>query len=34
VTALGARGLAESRLMRERLREGVDLRPLLSLPRG
>ncbi len=32
VTALGARGLAESRTMRERLWEGVDLRPLLSLP--
>jgi PadR family transcriptional regulator PadR len=30
VTALGARGLAESRMMRERLWEGVDLRPLLS----
>ncbi len=32
VTAPGARGLAESRTMRERLWEGVDLRPLLSLP--
>jgi PadR family transcriptional regulator, regulatory protein PadR len=32
VTALGARGLAESRTMRERLWDGVDLRPLLSLP--
>jgi len=32
VTALGARALAESRTMRERLWEGVDLRPLLSLP--
>jgi PadR family transcriptional regulator PadR len=32
VTAHGARGLAESRTMRERLWEGVDLRPLLSLP--
>ena len=32
VTASGARGLAESRTMRERLWEGVDLRPLLSLP--
>jgi PadR family transcriptional regulator, regulatory protein PadR len=30
VTALGARGLAESRMMRERLWEGVDLRPLLA----
>jgi PadR family transcriptional regulator PadR len=29
VTPPGARGLAESRLMRERLWEGVDLRPLL-----
>ena len=29
VTALGAHGLAESRLMRERLWEGVDLSPLL-----
>jgi PadR family transcriptional regulator PadR len=29
VTPLGARGLAESRIMRERLWEGVDLRPLL-----
>lgn len=29
VTTLGARGLAESRLMRERLWEGVDLRPWL-----
>src|SRR5215210_6181700 len=34
VTASGARGLAESRTMRERLWEGVDLRPLLSLPGG
>jgi hypothetical protein len=34
VTALGARGLAESRTMRERLWEGVDLRPLLALPGG
>lgn len=32
VTPPGARGLAESRIMRERLWEGVDLRPLLSLP--
>ena len=32
VTALGARALAESRTMRERLWEGVDLRPLLSVP--
>jgi PadR family transcriptional regulator len=31
-TALGARALAESRTMRERLWEGVDLRPLLALP--
>jgi PadR family transcriptional regulator PadR len=30
VTALGARGLAESRMMRERLWEGIDLRPLLA----
>jgi PadR family transcriptional regulator PadR len=30
VTGLGARGLTESRLMRERLWEGVDLRPLLA----
>ncbi|HYG65101.1 MAG TPA: helix-turn-helix transcriptional regulator [Thermoanaerobaculia bacterium] len=30
VTAPGARGLAESRMMRERLWEGVDLRPLLA----
>ncbi len=30
VTALGARALAESRTMRERLWEGVDLRPLLA----
>lgn len=30
VTTLGARGLAESRMMRERLWEGVDLRPLLA----
>jgi len=29
VTAAGARGLAESRTMRERLWEGVDLAPLL-----
>lgn len=32
VTAPGARGLAESRTMRERLWEGVDLRALLALP--
>lgn len=32
VTAPGARGLAESRTMRERLWDGVDLRPLLALP--
>ena len=32
VTALGARALDESRTMRERLWEGVDLRPLLALP--
>jgi PadR family transcriptional regulator PadR len=31
VTALGARGLEESRIMRERLWEGVDLGPLLAL---
>jgi PadR family transcriptional regulator PadR len=30
VTPLGARSLAESRQMRERLWEGVDLRPLLA----
>jgi len=30
VTALGARALVESRTMRERLWEGVDLRPLLA----
>jgi PadR family transcriptional regulator len=30
VTALGARGLAESREMRERLWEGIDLHPLLA----
>ena len=30
VTALGAQALAESRTMRERLWEGVDLRPLLA----
>lgn len=30
VTAVGAQALAESRQMRERLWEGVDLRPLLS----
>lgn len=30
VTAPGARALAESRTLRERLWEGVDLRPLLS----
>lgn len=30
VTALGARALDESRIMRERLWEGVDLRPLLA----
>jgi PadR family transcriptional regulator PadR len=32
VTALGAHGLAESRTMRERLWEGVDLRSLLAMP--
>lgn len=32
VTAPGARALDESRIMRERLWEGVDLRPLLALP--
>jgi len=31
VTAPGGRALAESRTMRERLWEGVDLRPLLAL---
>ena len=31
-TARGARALAESRTMRERLWEGVDLRSLLALP--
>jgi PadR family transcriptional regulator, regulatory protein PadR len=31
VTALGARGLEESRTMRERLWRGVDLGPLLAL---
>ena len=30
VTAAGARALAESRAMRERLWRGVDLRPLLA----
>lgn len=30
VTAPGGRALAESRIMRERLWEGVDLRPLLA----
>jgi PadR family transcriptional regulator PadR len=30
VTTAGARGLAESRQMRERLWEGIDLRPLLA----
>ena len=34
VTASGARALSESRTMRERLWEGVDLHPLLSLPGG
>lgn len=32
VTTLGAHGLTESRTMRERLWEGVDLRPLLAVP--
>ncbi|HSK75354.1 MAG TPA: helix-turn-helix transcriptional regulator [Thermoanaerobaculia bacterium] len=32
VTAPGARALDESRIMRERLWEGVDLRRLLALP--
>ena len=34
VTAAGARALAESRAMRERLWRGVDLVPLLALGRG
>ena len=34
VSALGARALAETRAMRERLWEGVDLRGLQALARG
>ena len=34
VTTAGARALAESRAMRERLWRGVDLTPLLALGRG